>query len=69
MELEVSNTQTELKMKMGYFYEKLFCYICNFKHPETGFDLVNVEKQIFIELKTDWNTDKHNAKESKFRLF
>ena len=23
------------------------------KHPETGFDLVNVEKQIFIELKTD----------------
>ena len=32
--IKVSNTQTELKTKMDYFYEKLFCYLCNFKHPE-----------------------------------
>ena len=67
--IEVISSQTELKVKVGYFYEKLFCYLCNFKHPEAGFDLVNVEKQIFIELKWDWNTDKHNAKESKFCFF
>ena len=53
---------------MGYFYEQLFCYRCNFTHPETGFDLVNEKYQIFIELKTDWSTDNHNAKKSKFRF-
>ena len=56
--IEVSNTQTELKTKMDYFCKKLFCYLCKFKRLETGFDLVNVEKQIFIEIKTEWNTDK-----------
>ena len=66
--IEVTNNKTELKTKMGYFYEQLFCYLCNFIHPETGFDLVNEKEQIFIELKTDWNTDNYNAKESKFRL-
>ena len=55
-------------MKMGYFYEQLFCYLCNFIHPKTGFDLINEKEQIFIELKTDWNTDNHNSKESKFHL-
>ena len=38
---------------MGYFYEQLFCYLCNFAHPKTGFDLINEKDQIFIELKTD----------------
>ena len=66
--IEVTNNKTELKTKMGYFYEQLFCYLCNFIHPETGFDLVNEKEQIFIELKTDWNTDNYNAKESKFRF-
>ena len=66
--IEVTNNKTELKMKMGYLYEELFCYLCNFIHPKTGFDLINEEEQIFIELKTDWNTDNYNAKESKFRL-
>ena len=54
---------------MCYFYEKLFCYLCNFKHPEVGFDFVDEEKQIYIELKTIWDTEKHNAKESKFCFF
>ena len=66
--IEVTNNKTELKTKMGYFYEQLFCYLCNFTHPKTGFDLVNEKEQIFIELKTDWNTDNYNAKESKFRF-
>ena len=67
--VEFINTQTELKVKMGYFYEKLFCYFCHFKHLEIGFDLVDVQKQIYIELKMGLDTDKHNAKESKFRHF
>ena len=66
--IEVINNTTELKTKMGYFYEQLFCYLCNFTHPETGFDLINEKEQIFIELKTDWNTDNHSSKESKFRF-
>ena len=41
------------------------CYFCHFSHPKTGFDLVN-EDQIFIELKSNWKTDTHNSKESKF---
>ena len=48
---------------------KNYCFLCNFKHPETSFHLVNEKEQIFIELKTDWNRDKHNAKESKLHLF
>ena len=107
--IEFSNIKEELKIKMGIFYKQLFCYLCNFIHPETGcckafyrkigspsrktglpsrkteslwdrarnfvlsapletFDLINEKEQIFIKLKTDWNTDNHNAKESKFCL-
>ena len=39
-EIEITNNKTELKMKMGYFYEQLFCYLCNFTHPKTGFESV-----------------------------
>ena len=42
--IEVINTETVLKMKMSRFYEQLFCYLCNFKHQETGFNLVNKKK-------------------------
>ena len=66
--IEVINTKTLLKMKMGKFYEQLFCYLCNFEHPKKGFDLVNKEEQIFIELKTSFSTDNHNSKHSKFHL-
>ena len=66
--IEFSNIKEELKIKMGYFYEQLFCYLCNFTHSETGFDLINEKEQIFIELKTDWNADNHSSKESKFHL-
>ena len=53
---------------MDYFCEQLFCYLCNFTHPKIGFDLINEEDHMYIELKTDWNTDNHNGKESKFCL-
>ena len=53
---------------MCYFYEQLFCYLCNFTHPKTGFDLVSEEDHMFIELKTDWDIHNHNGKESKFYL-
>ena len=28
--IEVVNTKMELKAKMGYFYKRLFSYLCNF---------------------------------------
>ena len=34
--IEFSNIKEELKIKMGIFYKQLFCYLCNFIHPETG---------------------------------
>ena len=66
--IKVINAKTLLKMKMGKFYEELFCYLCNFEHPKKGFDLVNKKEQIFIELKTSFSTDNHNSKHSKFHL-
>ena len=65
--IEASNTQTQLKTKMGYFYEQLFYYLCNFTHTKTGFDLVNEKDHMFIELKRYWNTDNHDGKE-RFHL-
>ena len=43
-------------MKMSRFYEKLFCYLFNFKHQETGFNLVNKKKDIFIDLQTNFSS-------------
>ena len=63
--MEVINTETALKIKVGQFYEQIFCYLCNFIHPRKGFDLVN-EQQIFIEVKTNFLSDNHNARNSKF---
>ena len=56
-------------MKMSRFYEQLFCYLCNFKHQETGFNLVNKKEDIFIDLKTNFLLDNYNAKHNKFRCF
>ena len=56
-------------MKMSSFYEKLFCYLCNFKHQETGFILVNEKEDIFIDLKTIFLLDNFNAKHNKFHHF
>ena len=53
---------------MGYFYKQLFYCLCNYIHTKTGFNLVNEKDHMFIKLKTDWNTDNHNGKKSKFRL-
>ena len=54
-------------MKMSRFYEKLFCYLGNFKHQETGFNLVNEKEDIFVELKTNFLSD--NAEHNKFHHF
>ena len=59
--IEDINTKTVLKMKMSSFYEKLFCYLCNFKHHETGFNLVNKREDIFIDIKTNFLSDNYNA--------
>ena len=65
--MEVINTETVVKVKMGQFYEQLFCYLCNFIHPRKGFDLVNEQEHIFIELKTNFLSDNHNARNNKFQ--
>ena len=48
---------------------KNYCYLCNFKHQETGFNLVNEKEDIFIDLKTNFLSDNYNAKYNKFRFF
>ena len=52
---------------MGRFYEALFAYLCGFTHNKVGFDLINKEKNIYIELKTNFNTDNYDSKNSKFQ--
>ena len=52
---------------MGRFYEALFAYLCGFTHNKVGFDLINKEKNIYIELKTNFNTDNYDSKDSKFQ--
>ena len=61
--IQVINTETVLKMQMDYFYEKLFCYLCNFKHQETGSNLVNKKEDIFVEFKTNLLSDNYSAKQ------
>ncbi len=57
----------DLKMRMGKFYEKLFCYLCDFYHPQKGFDLVCDKRKIAIELKTSVRSDNFDSKNNKFR--
>ena len=40
-----------LRSKMVRFYESMFAYLCGFTHNKVGFDFINEEKNIFIELK------------------
>ena len=56
-----------LRSKMGRFYEALFAYLCGFTHNKVGFDLINKEKNIYIELKTIFNIDNYDSKISKFQ--
>ena len=55
-----------LKMKLGFFYEQLFCYLGNFYKPRKGYDLRCDDRKIIIEIKTSFKTDNHNSKDSKF---
>ena len=56
-----------LRSKMGRFYESMFAYLCGFTHNKVGFDLINYEKNIYVELKTNFNTDNYDSKNSKFQ--
>ena len=56
-----------LRSKMGRFYEALFAHLCDFTHNKVGFDLIKKEKYIYIELKTNFNTDNYDSKNSKFQ--
>ena len=58
-----------LRSKMGRFYKALFAYLCGFTHNKVGFDLINKEKNIliYIELKTNFNTDNYDSKNSEFQ--
>ena len=56
-----------LRSKMGRFYEALFAYLCGFTHNKVGFNLINKEKNSYIELKTNFSTDNYDSKNSKFQ--
>lgn len=57
-----------LRTQLGKFYEDLFSYLCNFTRPSKNFDLVCEKRKIYIELKSNWNTDTCNARHEKFRM-
>ena len=56
-----------LRSKLGRFYEAMFSYLCDFTYNKIGFDLINYEKNTYIELKTNYNTDNYDARISKFQ--
>ena len=56
-----------LRSKMGRFYESMFAYLCGFTHNKVGFDIINKEKNIYIELKTNFNTDNYDSKIVNFK--
>ena len=56
-----------LRSKMGRFYEVMFAYLCGFTHNKVGFDLINYEKNIYIELKSNFSSDNYDSKNSKFQ--
>lgn len=41
---------------IGYFHQNIFQYIDGWEVPKHGFDVVNTEKQIFVEMKNKHNT-------------
>lgn len=41
---------------IGYFHQNIFQYIDGWQVPKHGFDVVNSEKQIFVEMKNKHNT-------------
>lgn len=51
-QIDKSNTN-----HIGYFHQNIFKYLGNGWHvPETGFDIVNEKKKIFVEMKNKHNT-------------
>ena len=51
-QIDKSNTN-----QIGYFHQKLFNYAGNgWRVPESGFDIVNEERHIYVELKNKHNT-------------
>lgn len=51
-QLDKSNTN-----HIGYFHQNIFKYLGNGWHvPETGFDVVNEDKKIYVEMKNKHNT-------------
>lgn len=41
---------------IGYFHQNMFSYIEGWMVPEMGFDIINQEKHIFVEIKNKHNT-------------
>ena len=56
-----------LRSKIGRFYEALFANLCGFTHNKVGFDLINKENDVYVELKTNFNTDNYDSKNRKFQ--
>ena len=42
-------------------------HTCVVLHNKVGFDLINKEKNIYIELKTNFSTDNYDSKNSNFQ--
>lgn len=54
---EVARQQDKtINNSIGYFHQKIFSYIDGWKIPKSGFDVVNEDLHIFVELKNKHNT-------------
>ena len=54
---EVTRQQDKtINNSIGYFHQNIFQYIEGWEVPRAGFDIINQEKHIFVELKNKHNT-------------
>lgn len=51
---------------IGYFHQNIFNYIDGWDVPQKGFDLINNERHIFVELKNKHNTMNSNSSQKTY---
>ncbi|MFA5624714.1 MAG: Eco47II family restriction endonuclease [Bradymonadales bacterium] len=54
---EITRQQDKtINNSIGYFHQRIFQYIDGWEVPASGFDIINREKHIYVELKNKHNT-------------
>ena len=53
---------------VGYFHQKIFCYIKGWKLANNPFDVVNEQENIFVEIKNKFNTMNNTSKQRTMEI-